>query len=96
MVAIRKVKLGSHHLNPGRTTHTISDARGTRAFPPFVSLAITRYGDDPGYYLMHISDDNSVAHTWLETLDDALYQAEWEFGVRPDEWTEVQEPFKFK
>ena len=94
MIAIRKVKLGKHHFNPGRTKHTLSDANGTRPFPPFTSLAITRYGEDVGYYLMHICDDNSGTDTWHETLDDALHQAEWEFGVRPEEWTEVQEPFE--
>jgi hypothetical protein len=93
MVAIRRVKLEEHHLNPGRTKHTISDANGIRPFPPFTSLAITRYGEGNACYLMHICDDNSVADTWHETLDDALYQAEWEFGVRPEEWIEVQEPF---
>jgi hypothetical protein len=93
MVAIRRVKLGEHHLNPGRTKHTLSDASGTRPFPPFTSLAITRYGEDASYYLMHICDENLGTDTWHETLDDALHQAEWEFGVRPEEWTEVQEPF---
>jgi hypothetical protein len=93
MVAIRRVELGAHHLNPGRTKHTLHDDKGVRPFPPFTSLAITRYGDDPGYYLMHICNDNTGTDTWHEGLEDALHQAEWEFGVRPDEWIEVQEPF---
>jgi hypothetical protein len=25
-----------------------------------------------------------------DTLQDALHQAEWEFGVRPEEWTDVR------
>jgi hypothetical protein len=32
-------------------------------------------------------------NTWHETLEHALGQAAWEFGVLPEEWTDVQEPF---
>jgi hypothetical protein len=28
-----------------------------------------------------------------ESLDDAIHQAEWDFGVKPTEWIEVNEPF---
>jgi hypothetical protein len=81
MVAIKKVTLKKHHLSPGRTKHTLSDSKGVRPFPPFTSLAITRYGEESGYYLMHICDNNLGTDTWHETLEDALGQAEWEFGV---------------
>jgi hypothetical protein len=91
MVTIKKVTLKEHHLSPGRTQHSLSDSDGVRPFPPFTSLAITRYGEDPGYYLMHICDENLGTDTWHETLEDALHQAEWEFDVRPEEWIEVQE-----
>jgi hypothetical protein len=93
MLAIKRVKLTHHHLNPSRTKHTLSDSTGVRPFPPFTSLAITQYGDDPGYYLMHICDNNLGTDTWHETLKDALHQAEWEFAVLPEEWTDVREPF---
>jgi hypothetical protein len=93
MIAIRRVKLEAHHLQPGRTKHTLHDANGIRPFPPFTSLAIARYGDDAGYYLMHICADRTGTDTWHQTLEDAFDQAEWEFGVRRNEWTEVREPF---
>jgi hypothetical protein len=93
MVAIKKVKLKEHHLNPGRTKHTLSDEKGLRPFPPFTSLAITQYGNEPGYYLMHICEDNTGTDTFHEPLEEALHQAEWEFEVRPEEWIDAQEPF---
>jgi hypothetical protein len=93
MVAIKKVTLKEHHLSPSRTKHILSDSNGVRPFPPFTSLTVARYGEEPGYYLMHICDNSLGTDTWHETLEEALHQAEWEFGVLPEEWTDVQEPF---
>lgn len=92
-MAIKKVTLKGHHLSPGRTKHTLSDGKTVRDFPPFTSLTITTYGDGSGYYLMHNCDNHIGTDTLHETLDEALYQAEYEFGVLPEEWTDVQEPF---
>jgi len=94
MIAIKKVVLNERHLRPGRTKHRLSDSQGLRDFPPFVSLVITRYPEDPGFYLMHVCEDGQGADTWHETLDDALNQAEYEFGVKIEERIEVNEPFR--
>ena len=93
--AIRKVTLGEQHIRPGRTKHTLIDANGARPFPPFTSLVITRclLPDDNGFYLEHLCADGLGTDTWHQTLEDALHQAEWEFGVHPTEWIEVNEPF---
>jgi hypothetical protein len=93
MVTIKKVKLKEHHLSPGRMEHTLHDSTGVRHFPPFTSLAITRSGDDTGYYLMHLCDNHIGTDTYHETLTEALRQAKWEFGVLAEEWTDVLEPF---
>ena len=92
-IAIRTVTLGEHHLRPGRTQHSIVGKDGRHEFPPFVELKITQFPGDSGYYLMHICEDGQAADTWHLTLDDAFHQAEWEFGVSPDEWTEINEPW---
>jgi hypothetical protein len=92
MTAIRRVMLGQHHQNPGQTKHTLIDEKGARPFPPFTSLAITTCPSDSGYSLMHICADGSRTDTWHQTLEDALHQAEWEFGVQRSEWTETDEP----
>ena len=31
--------------------------------------------------------------TWHLTLDDAFHQAEWEFGVTPEEWKKTDRPY---
>jgi hypothetical protein len=81
-----KAALGARHLRPGRTRHMISDGKGQREFPPFVRLEIAQYPGDEGCYLLHICEDGSTADTWHETVDEALHQAEWEFGVLGSEW----------
>lgn len=93
MIAIKRAALNEGHLRPGRTKHTLIDSKGAREFPSFTSLAICQYPGDSGYYLMHLCEGSEGTDTWHENLDDALHQAEWEFGVREDEWVETNEPF---
>jgi hypothetical protein len=42
---------------------------------------------------MHICEKGQAADTWHENLEDAMHQAELEFGVQAEEWTEANEPF---
>jgi hypothetical protein len=94
IIAIRRVILQDHHHFPGRTRHYVQAGPDARTeFPPFKSLAITIHPEDSGFYLMHVTEKGDCADTWHETLDEAFHQAEWEFGVRRDEWLEVNEPF---
>jgi hypothetical protein len=86
---IGTVQLQPHH-HPSRTRHTINGA----SFPPFIGLEIATSGSDAGFYLLHICAEGPGADTWHETLDDAFYQAEFEFGVQESEWQmESKEPF---
>jgi hypothetical protein len=91
--AIRRVKLGDHHLSPGRTNHMLVDSNGKRPFAPFKELVIAHYPGTVGYYLMHHSTDGTGTDTWHESLEDALHQAEWEFEVGSSEWVEINEPY---
>ena len=86
---VKEVALKPHHQRPGRTQHSTFDGQTRRGFEPFVSLQITQYDGDPGYYLFHITKDGAVADTWHETLEEALHQATYEFDVKPEEWTDV-------
>jgi hypothetical protein len=81
MVAIKKVVLAEHHLPPGRTKHTLCDERGSREFPPFVSLVIAQYPGDSGYSLLHLCEDEHGTDTCHESIDDSFHQAEYEFDV---------------
>lgn len=89
MIAIRKVVLSKHHLRLGRTKHSSNG----KEFPPFNSLVICQSPDGAGYFLMHICENGQAADTWHENLEDAMHQAEWEFGVQAEEWFEANEPF---
>jgi hypothetical protein len=90
MIAIRKVVLGEHHSRPGRTIHTFSG----KEFAPFTSLAICQCPGEGGFYMMHICENGQVADTWHENLGDAFHQAEYEFGVRSEEWIETSEIYQ--
>ena len=89
LVKLKRVSLSPHHLRPGRTRHTISDANGVRAFAPFVALEIVSYPNEKSCYLFHISENDEIADTWHQSVEEALDQAEYEFGVRRTEWTDV-------
>jgi hypothetical protein len=92
LVTTKRVVLGSHHLRPGRTKHTIQDANGIREFTPFVSLEIASYPHTESCYLFHISQNGEVADTWHQTVEEAIDQAEYEFGVQREEWINVSVP----
>ncbi|MGA2350708.1 MAG: hypothetical protein ABSF70_09775 [Terracidiphilus sp.] len=92
MIALKKVVLNEGHLLPGRTKHYLCDTHGKQEFAPFTSLVIAQYPGDAGYYLLHICENGQSTDTWHLILDDALHQAEYEFGVRPEEWTDSNEP----
>lgn len=91
--AQRRIRLGSHH-HASLTKHTIREENGERSFPGFVSLEIASYPAEESCYLFRICDDGQVADTWHQTFEEAIDQAEWEFGVGREEWTVVAEPSK--
>lgn len=93
MIAIKRVILTDRPLQPSRTRHTLSDSQGTREFVPFASLEISQASGEPGYYLLRLCENGQCADTWYEILDDTFHQAKYEFGVRPEEWAEANEPF---
>jgi len=91
LTTIKRVRLGSHH-HVSLTKHTTSDAGSQRDFPPFVELAIAGCPGGKSCYLFHVCADGQVADTWHETVEGALNQAEWEFGVKPQEWIVPSSP----
>jgi len=69
--------------------HVIFDQRGKRPFPPFVALEIVGVPGRDGCYFFHICVDGQIADTWHGTVAEAVEEAEYEFGVKPDEWTTI-------
>lgn len=72
-----------HHSPTGRTRHTFNGVEVS----PATSLRIVQFDTDPGYYLIHLDNEGrEVADTYHDTIDDAIAQAEWEFGLLRREW----------
>jgi hypothetical protein len=92
LVITKRVSLGPHRLRPGQTKHTKRDASGLREFPPFVALGVASYPKEQSCYLFHICENGEGTDTWHQTLEEALDQAEWEFGVQRNEWVDVHIP----
>lgn len=80
---LRYVRLGPEHRPTGKTRHYL----GTNELPPPTELRIVQYTEDPGYYLLYFNDlGEELTDTYHDSLTEAMEQAEWEFGVRPEEW----------
>jgi hypothetical protein len=55
-------------------------------------LEIAQSPGDAGFYLLHICANGQVADTWHESMEDALHQAECEFGLTAEDWVLIGEP----
>ena len=94
LTSLLRVQLSAHHVRPGRTKHRLSDASGIHEFSPFKALEVCSGADDGGFYLMYEPETRAGTDTWHQTLEDAMHQAEWEFGVTADEWIKTDRLFR--
>lgn len=59
-------------------------------FPKPSYLQIVTFKDQTGYYLFYLNENmEEMTDTFHETLERALKQAEWEFGVQAKDWEVV-------
>lgn len=83
LIVLRKVILKAKHAPTGKTRHF----HGSEELPQPVMLKVVKYIDDEGYYLFYCdASGEEFTDTYHESIEEALAQAEWEFGVKPDEW----------
>ena len=67
----------------GRTEHIHIG----KSVNPTTGLAICKYDNEDGYYLFGCDLNwESVTDTWHETVEDAIEQAEWEYGDLSGAW----------
>lgn len=86
---LQRFKLTSAHRPTGKTRHF----DGNELLPPPKELRIVQYSSDPGYYLLYCDESgNQITDTYHFSVKDAMDQAEFEFGITADEWSEA-EPF---
>jgi len=77
--------LAERHRVTGRTVHRV----GSDVLPKPSKLRIAKYPDAEGVYLLHFdASDEEMTDTFHDSVDDAMAQAEWEFGILPSEWDE--------
>lgn len=78
-----RVRLRSDHKRSGKTSHTIE---GIVADPPF-ELRIMQFSGDPGFYLVHLDkNEQEITDTYHESCGLAMAQAEYEFGIKTEDW----------
>jgi hypothetical protein len=71
------------HVPIGQTIHR----RGNQVLPAPTRLELAQYEGDSGVYLFYYNGDVEQTDTYHETLALALEQAQFEFDIRPSEWT---------
>lgn len=81
---LKRVVLTDKHKPTGNTRHYIRGELVTT----FHHLRIVEHA---GEILLFYCDADGieVTDTWHETIGQAMRQAEFKFGVRPDEWFDV-------
>ena len=81
---VHRVRLRPEHKPTGMTTHTVS---GIVVEPPF-ELRILQFDGDPGFYLIHFDESGTeLTDTYHDTCQQAMEQAQFEFGVEEEDWT---------
>ena len=82
-VIIRIVQLGVQHTDTGKTSHF---RHGKRLGLPTI-LKIVQYKGESGFLLVRYDESRAeMTDTFHESIELALEQAEWEYGVKPTEW----------
>jgi hypothetical protein len=78
-----RARLGPNHKPTGRTRHYTNGV--LNATP--LHLAIGRYPDVPGYYLLYLDQHGEELNdTYHDTIEAAMRQAQWEFSIKPCDW----------
>lgn len=79
-----RIKLGVGHAPTGKTRHF----RDGVLCPAPVELRIVRFEADAGVFLLYCDDrGEALTDTWHRHVDDAMNQAQYEFSVKPHEWS---------
>ena len=67
----------------GNTTHY----DGNKILPQPLALSIVQYDGDSGFYLFYLDESGKEqTDTYHESIEDAFNQAEFEFGVKKEDW----------
>lgn len=85
MKILKTIELKPFHVPTGKTRHYHGGL-----LPAPSSLRIGQYPGRTGFYLFYLDKDGrELTDTYHSTLSEAMSQAEFEFLVKPEEWTDV-------
>ena len=85
--APRRTDLYRAAVVPGSATGHTRHSFGGVLLPEPRGLLISRYDDDPGYYLLYLDDRGDIqTDTYHESLDGAFRQAKFEFSLELSDW----------
>ena len=92
MEIMLRVRLGPSNEPTGATRHYYGSGSGWEPAPPPRELAICRFPGDDGYYLLYLDDEGTaLTDTHHATVEQAMHQAEFEFGVKRGDWEDLQD-----
>ena len=70
----------------GNTTHY----DGNKILPQPFALSIAQYDGDSGFYLFYLDESGKEqTDTYHESIEGAFKQAEFEFGVKKEDWIKL-------
>jgi hypothetical protein len=80
-------------VNPSKITGNTVHSSDSHILPAPKKLRIVQLRADSGYYLYHFDEnDCEQTDTYHDTVEDALDQAAYEFGLTRDDWTWMHSP----
>ena len=83
LIILRKIKLPKLNFLKAKSKHIVNSEEMKQPS----ELQIAKYEDDEGYYLLYVDKlGNEMNDTFHESMQDALEQAEWEFGIKKADW----------
>ena len=82
-IVLASVRLATRHKPTKRTIHRL----GNELLPVPSELRVVQHPGDPGFLLLYLDEhQQEITDTYHLSLQAALEQAEFEFGIKPDEW----------
>jgi hypothetical protein len=84
---VRRVELEPHHQAKGHV-HLFVEGK---PMPQPKLLEIQKLPEADACHMVYIDGMNyELSETWHPSVDAAMYHAQWEYGVKPEEWVNLQ------
>ena len=82
-LVLREVGLEPRRVSTQQTVHR----RGGAVLAAPAALRIVQFSGDAGFYLLYLDDvGDELTDTFHDSVDAAMAQAEWEYGVVAEDW----------